>query len=40
MNEVGATPRPRRPFFFERAASGYVPLAADAHATARGACEH
>jgi imidazolonepropionase-like amidohydrolase/Tol biopolymer transport system component len=40
MNEQGATPRPRRPFFFERAVSGYVPLAADADAAARAACEH
>ncbi len=40
MNEAGATPRERRPFFFERAASGYVPLAAEAQAAARGACEH
>lgn len=38
MNEAGASPRPRKPFFFERAASGYVPLAADAEAAARGAC--
>jgi imidazolonepropionase-like amidohydrolase/Tol biopolymer transport system component len=30
MNEVGATPRPRRPFFFERIPGGYVPLDAEA----------
>ena len=40
MNELGATPRARRPFFFERAASGYVPLATDTQASARGGCEH
>jgi adenine deaminase len=40
MNELGATPRPRKPFFFERAASGYVPLAAGTEASARGGCEH
>jgi hypothetical protein len=40
MNEAGATPHPRKPFFFERAASGYVPLATPAEASARGGCEH
>lgn len=40
MNEVGATPRPRKPFFFERAPGGYVPLAADSEAATRGACAH
>jgi imidazolonepropionase-like amidohydrolase/Tol biopolymer transport system component len=40
MNELGASPRERRPFFFERAASGYVPLSADAKAATRGACDH
>jgi len=40
MNELGATPRPRKPFFFERAASGYVPIATGTEASARGGCEH
>jgi hypothetical protein len=40
MNEVGATPHARKPFFFERAASGYVPLATGTEASARGGCEH
>lgn len=40
MNEVGATPRARRPFFFERAGAGYVPLTAEAAAAARAACGH
>jgi imidazolonepropionase-like amidohydrolase len=40
MNELGASPRERRPFFFERAVSGYVPLSADAKAATRGACDH
>jgi imidazolonepropionase-like amidohydrolase len=37
MDEVGATPRKRRPFFFERTPGGYVPLADDA---LPGRCEH
>jgi imidazolonepropionase-like amidohydrolase len=38
MNEVGATPRARRPFFFERAKGGYVPVLATAQGA--GGCEH
>jgi imidazolonepropionase-like amidohydrolase/Tol biopolymer transport system component len=30
MDEVGATPRKRRPFFFERTPGGYVPVTAEA----------
>jgi hypothetical protein len=26
MDEVGATPRKRQPFFFERTPGGYVPV--------------
>jgi urease alpha subunit len=37
MDEVGATPRPRRPFFFERTPGGYVPLTAR---TKANACHH
>jgi imidazolonepropionase-like amidohydrolase/Tol biopolymer transport system component len=37
MNEVGATPRPRAPFFFERTPTGYVPAV---EATHRGVCHH
>ena len=40
MNELGASPRERRPFFFERAVKGYVPLSAGAKAATLGACEH
>jgi imidazolonepropionase-like amidohydrolase len=40
MNEQGKAARQRRPFFFERAASGYVPLSADALAATRAACQH
>ena len=40
MDEVGATPRKRKPLFFERAASGYVPIATGTEASARGGCEH
>jgi imidazolonepropionase-like amidohydrolase/Tol biopolymer transport system component len=29
MDEVGATPRKRKPFFFERTPGGYVPVAAE-----------
>jgi imidazolonepropionase-like amidohydrolase len=37
MDEVGATPKKRRPFFFERAAGGYVPVSARSSAHA---CPH
>jgi imidazolonepropionase-like amidohydrolase/Tol biopolymer transport system component len=37
MDEVGATPRKRKPFFFERTPGGYVPVAAE---TVPGYCAH
>jgi hypothetical protein len=37
MDEVGATPKKRQPFFFERTPGGYVPVAAPASAHA---CPH
>ena len=37
MDEVGATARKRRPFFFERTPGGYVPATDE---TLPGRCEH
>jgi imidazolonepropionase-like amidohydrolase/Tol biopolymer transport system component len=37
MDEVGATPRKRRPFFFERSPGGYVPVTGEA---LPGRCRH
>jgi hypothetical protein len=37
MNEIGATPKKRKPLFFEKASGGYVPATA---ATIPEFCRH